>query len=90
MRLSIRAMALTIGIVWSIVFFLVAATQQALPTYGVGFLEVMYGLYPGYAPGGFDSVLVGTLYALVDGAIGGAVFAWLYNRFHRSEIGARI
>lgn len=90
MRLSIRAMALTIGIMWAIVFFLVAATQQALPTYGVGFLEVMDGLYPGYAPGGFGSVLVGTLYALVDGAIGGAVFAWLYNRFHRSEIGARI
>jgi len=24
---------------------------------------------------------MGSLYALVDGAIGGAIFAWLYNRF---------
>jgi len=25
------------------------------------------------------SVIIGTLYALLDGAIGGLVFAWLYN-----------
>jgi hypothetical protein len=29
-------------------------------------------------------VIVGTLYALVDGAAGGAIFAWLYNRFATS------
>ncbi len=45
----------------------------------------MDGLYPGYAPGGFGSVIMGTLYALVDGAIGGAVFAWLYNRILGSK-----
>ena len=33
-----------------------------------------------YAPAGFGSVIVGTLYALVDGLIVGAIFAWLYNR----------
>ena len=86
MRLNVRAMALTIGILWAFAFFLIAAGQQAWPTYGVAFLEVMDGLYPGYAPGGFGSVIVGSLYALVDGAIGGGIFAWVYNRFHRSEI----
>jgi hypothetical protein len=25
------------------------------------------------------SVVTGTIYALVDGAIGGAIFGWLYN-----------
>jgi hypothetical protein len=41
-------------------------------------------MYPGYEPGpGIGSVLTGTLYGLVDGAIGGAVFAWLYNLFAR-------
>lgn len=88
MRFNVRAMALTIGTMWAIVFFLVAAGQQMWPTYGIGFLKVMDGLYPGYTPGGFGSVLVGTLYAVVDGAICGAVFAWLYNRFHRVEIGS--
>jgi len=52
---------------------------------GVAFLELMDGLYPGYAPGGFGSVIMGSLYALVDGAIGGAVFAWLYNRILGSK-----
>lgn len=31
--------------------------------------------------GGFGSVVVVTLYALVDGAVGGFLLAWLYNRF---------
>jgi hypothetical protein len=28
---------------------------------------------------GVGSVVTGTLYALVDGAIAGAIFGWLYN-----------
>jgi hypothetical protein len=27
------------------------------------------------------SVVIGTIYALVDGVIGGAIFGWLYNLF---------
>jgi hypothetical protein len=80
MRLCVRTTALTFGIFWAVVFFLVAAAQQIWPTYGVAFLDLMDGLYPGYAPGGFGSVILGSLYAVVDGAIGGAVLAWLYNR----------
>ena len=38
--------------------------------------------YSGYRPGtGIGSVVTGTIYALLDGAIGGAIFAWLYNLF---------
>jgi hypothetical protein len=51
------------------------------PGYAVGFLELMASIYPGYEPAGFGSVIVGTLYGLVDGWIGGLIFAWLYNRF---------
>jgi hypothetical protein len=28
---------------------------------------------------GWSSIIFGTLYAIIDGAIGGAIFAWLYN-----------
>ena len=39
-------------------------------------------IFPGYRPGtGMGSVVTGTIYALVDGAIGGAIFGWLYNLF---------
>lgn len=79
MRLSVRTMAITFGIFWAVAFLLIAGAQQIWPTYGVGFLEVMDGLYPGYAPGGFGSVIMGSLYALVDGGIAGGLFAWLYN-----------
>jgi hypothetical protein len=80
LRLCVRTSALTFGILWAVVFFLVAGAQQIWPTYGVAFLDLMDGLYPGYAPDGFGSVILGSMYALVDGAIGGAVLAWLYNR----------
>jgi len=37
-------------------------------------------VYPGYhADPSIGSVIVGTLYGLVDGAVGGALFAWIYN-----------
>ncbi len=42
----------------------------------------MSSIYPGYrAMASFGNVIVGTLYALLDAAIAGAVFAWLYNMF---------
>ena len=85
MRFCVRTTAIPCGILWAVVFFLVAGAQQVWPTYGVAFLELMDGLYPGYAPGGFGSVIMGSLYAVVDGAIGGAIFAWLYNRLLGSK-----
>ncbi len=31
-------------------------------------------------------VVIGTIYGTVDGLIGGAVFAWLYNQFARPSV----
>jgi hypothetical protein len=54
------------------------------PPYGGAFLELMSSVYPGYrAAASLGNVIVGTLYAVVDGAIGGALFAWVYNAFAR-------
>jgi len=42
----------------------------------------MASVYPGYhAIRSIAEVILGTFYGAVDGLIGGAVFAWLYNRF---------
>lgn len=47
--------------------------------------QLMSSVYPGYhASRSFAEVTVGTLYGVVDGLIGGAVFAWLYNCFASS------
>ena len=43
---------------------------------------ILTSLYPGYHPeAGPISIIIGTLYALVAGAIAGGLFGWLYNTF---------
>lgn len=83
MKCNVKALALALGLVWGILaMFLVGITNLIWPSYGKPFLELMASIYPGYhGTGGFLDVIVGTLYGLLDGAIAGAVIAWLYNRF---------
>lgn len=80
MKLSVRALTITAAAVWGACIFLVAMGNLIWPGYGRVLLELAESLYPGYTIGGFGSVIVATLYAMLDGAIAGAVFAWLYNR----------
>jgi hypothetical protein len=73
-------MSLTAGLIWAVAIFIVAAANLVWPDYGQAFLEFTASIYSGYHPGsGIGSVIIGTLYGFVDGVIGGAVFAWLYN-----------
>jgi hypothetical protein len=79
--ISVRGFALAAGILWAACVFLVGIGNLLWPSYGVAFLEICRSIYPGYAStAGFCGVIVGSLYALIDGLIGGAVFAWLHNR----------
>ncbi len=81
MKLSIKGLALTVGIVWAAALFVTGLANLMWPSYGEAFLTMVASVYPGYhGPGGFGSVIVVTLYALVDGAVCGAVIAWLYNK----------
>lgn len=86
MKLDIKAMSITVGLIWGVLaMFLVGVANLIWPAYGRAFLEVMASIYPGYtATASFGQVILGTLYGLVDGAIAGAVFAWLYNRFAKA------
>lgn len=80
MRMNIKALAIALGVIWSASVLLVGLAHQLWPGYGLAFLDLAASLYPGFHPdGGWVAVIVGSLYALVDGAIGGAVIAWLYN-----------
>lgn len=83
MKLSVKGLAVALALVWGILaMFLTGLANLIWPTYGRAFLEVMASVYPGYdATGGFGEVIVGALYGLLDGAVVGAVLAWLYNRF---------
>jgi hypothetical protein len=81
MKLSVKALAIAFAIFWGAALFLIGIANLIWPGYGRGFLELMASVYPGYTVGGFGSVIVATLYGLVDGAVSGAVLAWLYNLF---------
>lgn len=80
MRLSIKKFALTCSILWGLAILIVSSANMIWPSYGNVFLTVFASIYPGYeAMQGISSIITGTLYALVDAGIGGALFAWLYN-----------
>lgn len=80
MKLSVKAVAFACGLIWGACVLLVGICNLIWPDYGLAFLDLAASIYPGYdAVPTIGSVIVGTLYALLDGAIGGLIFAWLYN-----------
>ncbi len=84
MQLSVKALALTIGILWGGAILFVGIVSLFFPGYADEFLRIVSSFYPGFDhSGSLGDLLVGTVYGLVDGAIGGVVIAWLYNLFAR-------
>jgi len=77
MRLDIKAFALTCALVWGVGLF--ALTWWIIAFGGAtGDVTFLGRVYLGYSISPLGS-LVGLIWALVDGLIGGAIFAWLYN-----------
>jgi len=87
MKLNVKAFALTCGILWGICLFLLTWWIIAFDG-ATGEATLIGRVYRGYTISPAGSV-VGFVWALVDGLIGGAIFAWLYNliyvRFWSSE-----
>lgn len=84
MKLDVKGMALAFGLLWGGMMLLAGVANRITGDYGQLFLAMMASLYPGYYVGGtITDVIVGALYGLVDGAIGGAVLALLYNRLSK-------
>ncbi|MFV1986146.1 MAG: hypothetical protein ACC682_02630 [Gemmatimonadota bacterium] len=81
MKLDSKAMGLWMGVVWGGVVLLVGVVNVVSGGYGASFLNGVASIYPGYEVGGMGSVIIVTLYAVVDGFIGGFLLAWLYNKF---------
>jgi hypothetical protein len=80
MKFNLTAMALAGALFWGAAILALASANLIWPSYGRAVLDWAASVYPGYHPGsGIGSVVTGTLYALVDGAVAGAFFGWLYN-----------
>jgi hypothetical protein len=82
MQLSAKALAIVCAIFWGASILLVGLINLATPAYGANFLHGLSSVYPGFhASRTIIDVLVGTGYGVVDAAIGGYLFAWVYNFF---------
>ena len=76
--MNVKAFAVAAGILWGFLLFAITLLEVAR---GAGHtLNVLSALYAGYSVTYLGS-LAGLVYGLVSGALLGAAFCWLYNRF---------
>lgn len=78
MKLSVKALALTSGILWGASVCL-ATLWLLMMGYDGRLISQLDHFYLGYT---FSAVgaFVGLVWGFVDGAVCGAIFAWLYNK----------
>jgi hypothetical protein len=77
MKLNVKAFALTSGIVWGLGLFFLTWWVMALDG-ATGEPTLIGQVYRGYNISPMGSI-VGLIWAFIDGWVGGAIFAWLYN-----------
>ena len=86
-KLSIKGLAITGAVCWGGLVLGVILLNAEFPGYGSAFLRVVDSIYPGYHPfysgealARWWSIPIGTIYAALDGAAMGAIFALVYNK----------
>lgn len=75
--LSIKGLAVALGLTWGSGIFLLGLIGAA--GWGRPLVDLLGSLYLGYSPSVGGS-LIGGVWAFIDGAIGGILIAWIYNR----------
>lgn len=79
MKLNVRALAVTCGLFWG--FALLFITWWIMLFEGAtGEVTFIGQVYRGYNISPLGSI-IGFVWGLADGLIGGAIFAWVYNYF---------
>jgi len=77
MKLNVKAFALTCALVWGLGLFLLTWWIIVLDG-ATGEITFIGRFYRGYNISPVGSI-IGLVWASIDGLIGGAIFAWLYN-----------
>ena len=80
MKLKIGPLGFACGVVLGVSLLLIGLLSQCCDGFGAGFLTAFASIYPGFDGSGSvgDSIL-GALYGFMNGDLGGALIAWLYN-----------
>ncbi|MGE0063384.1 MAG: bacteriophage holin [Xanthobacteraceae bacterium] len=66
-----------VGVVWGV--GILFAGLMAMTGYGAVFVNALGTVYIGYSAS-IVGAIIGTVWALVDGFVAGALIAWVYNR----------
>lgn len=84
MKLSIKAFALTCGILWGLVILLGTWWLLAWGSPGE-IVSKLASFYIGYSYS-WGGAVIGMIWGFVDGLICGAIFAWLYNKLVKAPV----
>jgi cell shape-determining protein MreD len=77
--MKVKAFAVAAGILWGCFLFAFTLLEASRPDQGHT-LRTLSALYVGYSVT-YPGSVVGLVYGFVSGALIGAAFCWLYNRF---------
>jgi hypothetical protein len=75
-KISIKGLTLGLGVSWA--FCMLFVGWASMFGWGVKFVEMMSSVYIGFAPTLLGGI-IGAIWGFVDGAIGGAIIAFVYN-----------
>ena len=77
-KLDSKAFGLAFGILWAAGVVFMGLTAMFC-SWAQPFVDMLSPLYVGYSAT-VAGVLIGAIWGFLDGFIGGAVLAWLYNK----------
>ncbi|MDP4006975.1 MAG: hypothetical protein Q8P55_00045 [bacterium] len=82
-RISVLGLTLALGLFWGVYLFVLAL----LAGWGIRFMwiskelvQILNSVYPGYTVG-LTGAFIGLVEGFICGGIGGAIIAWLHNKF---------
>lgn len=81
-KLNVKALAVGAGVSWATCMLFVG--WGSVFGWGTKFVESMASVYIGFAPT-FLGGVIGAVWGFVDGAIGGAIIAFVYNMAARKR-----
>ena len=82
MKLDVKALGLSLGIVWGVSVFVIGISAPVC-LWAMHFVDVLAPFYIGFQAGLIGSI-IGAVWGFIDAAIGGVLIGWLYNKFAKS------
>ena len=76
-KFKVSSFGCALGITWSLYVIFLGITS--IFGWGMSFVDAISSLYVGYSAS-IVGIIIGGIWAFVDGYIGGVIFAWVYNK----------